>query len=68
MMDATAATPAATIYEAYTRWAEVNGEINPLEAGAFGKALSDRGVGRKHLSTGWSRVGIALRPDDVASN
>jgi putative DNA primase/helicase len=61
-------TPATTIYEAYTLWAEANGETNPLKQGAFGKALSDRGVDRKHLNSGWVRTGISLRPDDCASN
>ena len=42
-----AVTAAATIYEAYTLWAEANGETSPLKQGAFGKALSERGVGRK---------------------
>jgi len=63
-----AVTPAATIYEAYILWAEANGEANPLKLAAFGRALSDRDFGRKHLNYGWARVGIALRPDDGVSN
>jgi putative DNA primase/helicase len=58
-----AVTPAATIYEAYTLWAEANGETTPLKQAAFGKALSERGVGRKHCNSGVARIGIALRPE-----
>jgi putative DNA primase/helicase len=68
ILNPTAITPAATIYEAYTRWAEANGELNPLKLLAFGKALSEREFGRKHLNSGWARVGIALRPDDGVRN
>jgi putative DNA primase/helicase len=64
----TAVTPVGTLHEDYIRWAEANGEINPLKLGAFGKALSERGVGRKHINCGVGRTGIALRPDKGVSN
>jgi len=59
-----AVTAAATIYEAYTLWAEANDETSPSKQGAFGRALSERGVDRKRLNSGWVRPGIALRPDE----
>ncbi len=68
ILNPTAVTPAAAIYEAYTLWAKANGEINPLKLGAFGRALTEREFGRKRLNNCRSRVGIALRPDDHASN
>ena len=68
ILNPTAVTPATSLFEVYTRWAGANGETNPLGLWAFGKALSERGVGRKHTNRGVVRVGIAPRPDAGVSN
>jgi putative DNA primase/helicase len=57
-----ASVGASELYRAYTKWAEENGEKNPLSQTAFGLSLTERGFKRKP-STGGKivRLGIGLK-------
>lgn len=53
---------ASTLYAVYKRWAERGGE-HPISQARFGKALTERGLGRERANGIWY-VGIALQPTD----
>lgn len=55
-------TAAATLYDAYTQWAEANNEY-VLSATAFGRRMAERGMQKIRQATGNVYVGIGVLAD-----
>ena len=61
VIDRNARVKAAELYNAYRQWCEQNGERLTETQMSFGLRMTERGVDKRRLATGWHYEGIALQ-------
>ena len=54
---------AGTLYDAYRRWCEANGQRNPMNSTRFGRNLADRGMEKTRTSGGQIYLGLSMLAD-----